>query len=45
MESDGEIVKGCVNIYLDWLLMFINFKKGIFELLLKVLDKYVKEIF
>lgn len=44
-ESDGEIVKGCVNIYLDWLSMLTNPKKGIPEPLLKAPDKYAKEIF
>ena len=28
-ESDGEIVKGCVNIYLDWLTVLANPKNGI----------------
>lgn len=45
IESDGEIVKGCVSIYLEWILVLVNFKKGIFKLLLKVFEKYVKEIF
>lgn len=44
-ESDGEIVKGCVNIYLDWLSMLTNPKKCIPEPLLKAPDKYAKEIF
>lgn len=44
-ESDGEIVKGCVNIYLDWLTILANPKKGTPEPLLKSPEKYAKEIF
>lgn len=44
-ESDGEIVKGCVNIYLDWLTALANPKKGTPTPLLKSPEKYAKEIF
>lgn len=44
-ESDGEIVKGCVSIYLDWISVLANPKKGIPEPLLKAPEKYAKEIF
>ena len=44
-ESDGEIVKGCVNIYLDWLTVLAAPKKGIPDPLLKSPEKYAKEIF
>ena len=44
-ESDGEIVKGCVNIYLDWLTVLTNPKNGIPEPLLKTPEKYAKAIF
>lgn len=44
-ESDGEIVKGCVNIYLDWLTALANPKKGTPEPLLKSPEKYAKDIF
>ena len=44
-ESDGEIVKGCVNIYLDWLTVLANPKNGIPEPLLKTPEKYAKAIF
>ena len=44
-ESDGEIVKGCVNIYLDWLTVLANPKNGIPEPLLKTPEKYATAIF
>ncbi|KAL9952137.1 hypothetical protein ACROYT_G039347 [Oculina patagonica] len=44
-ESDDEIVKGCVSIYLDWISILANPKKGIPEPLLKAPEKYAKEIF
>ena len=44
-ESDGEIIKGCVSIYVDWLSILTNPKKGIPEPLLKAPEKYAKEIF
>lgn len=44
-ESDGEIVKGCVSIYLEWISVLANPKKGIPKPLLKAPEKYAKEIF
>ena len=44
-ESDGEIVKGCVNIYIDWLTVLANPKKGIPEPLQRAPEKYAKGIF
>lgn len=45
IESDGEIVKGCVNIYFDWFIVLVNFKKGFFDFFLRFLEKYVRDIF
>lgn len=44
-ENDGEIVKGCVSIYLDWMSILSSPKKGIPEPLVKTPEKYAKEIF
>lgn len=44
-ESDGEIVKGCVNIYLDWLTALANPKKGLPDPLLRSPEKYARDIF
>ena len=44
-DSDGEIVKGCVTIYLDWISILSNPKKAIPEPLLKAPEKYAQEMF
>ena len=44
-ENDGEIVKGCVNIYVDWLSALANPKKETPDPLLMSPEKYAQDIF
>lgn len=44
-ENDGEIVKGCVNIYLDWLCALTSPKKEMPDPLLMSPEKYARDIF
>lgn len=46
-ESDGEVIKGCVNVYIDWLsvLLMDEQKQGIPDPLIKEPIKYIRKIF
>lgn len=44
-ENDGEIIKGCVTVYLEWLTVLSKPKKGIPEILIKEPDKNSQKIF
>lgn len=43
-DNDGEIIKVCVNIYLEWLTILSNPRKGIPEALIKDSDRYAQKM-
>ena len=44
-EKDGEIIKGCVNVYLDWLAVLTKPAKGMPEAIVDDPDKISQRIF